>query len=102
MEFKEHKISNNTYKVNTFITHTGKSIKSHFAFDLTRSILQKMLSRKFAKIIPSLKSRPKDIRMLSISNEFREHGIQRAVSLRQFTSIKTTQKHYTRAVKDFK
>ena len=102
MEFKEHKISNNTYKVNTFITHTGKSIKVHFVFDLTRSILQKKFSRKFVKIIPSLKSRPKDIRMSSVSNEFREYGIQRAASLWHFTSIKTTQKHYTRVVKDFK
>ena len=102
MEFKEHKISNNTYKEKTFITPTGKSIKGHFVFDLTRSKLQKKFSRKFAKIIPGLKSRPKDIRMSSISNEFREHGIQRAASLGQHTSIKTTQKHYTRAVKDFK
>ena len=102
MEFKEHKISNNTYKEKTFVTPTGKSIKGHFVLDLTRSILQKKFSRKFAKIIPGLKSRPKDIRMSSISNEFREHGIQRAASLGQHTSIKTTQKHYTRAVKDFK
>ena len=102
MEFKEHKISNNTYKEKTFITPTGKSIKGHFVFDLTRSKLQKKFSKKFAKIIPGLKSRPKDTRMSSISNEFREHGIQRAASLGQHTSIKTTQKHYTRAVKDFK
>ena len=54
MEFKEHKISNNTYKEKTFITPTGKSIKGHFVFDLARSILQKKFSRKFAKIIPGL------------------------------------------------
>ena len=102
MEFKEHKISNGTYIEKVFITPTGKSIKGHFVFDLTRSMLQKKFSRKFAKLIPGLKSRPKDIRMSSISNEFREHGIQRAASLGQHTSIKTTQKHYTRAVKDFK
>ena len=102
MEFKEHKISNGTYNEKVFITPTGKSIKGHFVFDLTRSMLQKKFSRKFAKLIPGLKSRPKDIRMSSISNEFREHGIQRAASLGQHTSIKTTQKHYTRAVKDFK
>ena len=102
MEFKEHNISNNTYKEKTFITPTGKSIKGHFVFDLTRSKLQKKFPRKFAKLIPGLKSRPKDIRMSSISNEFKEHGIQRAASLGQHTSIKTTQNHYTRAVKDFK
>ena len=102
MEFKEHKISNGTYNEKVFITPTGKSTKGHFVFDLTRSMLQKKFSRKFAKLIPGLKSRPKDIRMSSISNKFREHGIQRAASLGQHTSIKTTQKHYTRAVKDFK
>ena len=94
MEFKEHKISNGTYIEKVFITPTGKSIKDHFVFDLTRSMLQKKFSRKFAKLITGLKSRPKDIRMSSISNEFRDHGIQRAASLGQHTSIKTTQKHY--------
>ena len=44
-------------------------------FDLTRSKLQKKFSRKFAMLIRDMKSRPKDIRMLSISNEFREHRI---------------------------
>ena len=102
MKFKEHKISNGTYNEKIFITPTGKSIKGHFVFDLTRSMLQKKFSRKFAKLIPGLKSRPKGIRMSSISNEFREHGIQRAAPLGQHTSIKTTQKNYTRDVKDFK
>ena len=41
MEFKEMKISQNTYNEKTFITPTGKSIKGHFVFDLTRSKLQK-------------------------------------------------------------
>ena len=49
-----------------------------------------------------MKSRPNDIRMSSISNEFREHGIQRATSLGLHTSVKTTQEHYTRIVKGFK
>ena len=49
-----------------------------------------------------MKSRPKDIRMSSISNEFREHRIQRASSLGLHTSVKTTQEHYTRIAKDFK
>ena len=49
-----------------------------------------------------MKSRSKDIRMLSISNEFREHGIQRVFSLGLHTSVKTTQEHYTRIAKDFK
>ena len=102
MEFKEMKISQNTYNEKTFITPTGKSIKRHFVFDLAWSKLQKKISRKFAKLIPGLKSRLKDIRMSSISNKFIEHRIQRAASLEQHTSIKTTQKHYARAVKDFK
>ena len=76
MQYKEQKISSNVLKKKTFITYTGKSIKGHFVFDLTRSMLQKKFSRKFAKLIPNLKSRPKDIRMLFILNEFREHGIQ--------------------------
>ena len=49
-----------------------------------------------------MKSRPKDIRMSSISNEFREHGIQRTSSLGLHTSVKTTQEHYTGIAKDFK
>ena len=102
MEYKEMKISQGTYKEKIFITPTGKSIKGHFVFDLTRSILQKKFSRKFAKLVPGLKSRPKDIRMSSISNEFKEHGIHKAASLGQHTSIKTTKKHYTRVLKDFK
>ena len=75
------KISQDTYNEKTFITPTGKSIKGHFDFDLTRSKLQKKFSRKFAKLISGLKSKPKDIRMSSISNEFRKLGIQRATSL---------------------
>ena len=81
MEFKEMKISQDTYNKKTFITPTGKSIKDHFVFNLTRSKLQKKFSRKFAKLITCLKSLPKDIRMSSISNEFREHEIQRVASL---------------------
>ena len=41
MEFKEMKINQGIYKERTFITPTAKSIKGHFVFDLTRSILQK-------------------------------------------------------------
>ena len=80
MEFKEM-ITQDTYNEKTFISPTGKSIKGHFVFHLTRSILQKKFSRKFAKLIPGLKSRPKDIRTPSISNIFREHVIQRVASL---------------------
>ena len=40
--------------------------------------------------------------MSSISNELRELGIQSAVSLFNHTLIKTSKKHYTRAVKYFK
>ena len=35
MEFKEMKISQDTYNEKAFITPTGKSIKGHFVFDLT-------------------------------------------------------------------
>ena len=81
MEFKEMKISKDTYNEKIFITPTGKSIKDHFVFNLTRSKLQKKFSKKFAKLITCLKSLSKDIRMSSISNEFREHEIQRVASL---------------------
>ena len=60
------KITHNTYNEKTYITPTGKSVKFNFVFDLTRSKLQKKFSKKFAKLIPGLKSRPKDIRMSSI------------------------------------
>ena len=39
MQYKEQKISSNVLKKKTFITYTGKSIKGHFVFYLTRSIL---------------------------------------------------------------
>ena len=42
MEFKEIKISQDTYNEKTFITPSGKSIKGYFVFDLTRSMLQKI------------------------------------------------------------
>ena len=87
MNFKEMKVNNGTYQIRSFTTPTGKTITGHFVFDLTRSKLQKKISRKFAKLIPDMKSRPKDIRMSSISNEFREHGIQRASSLGLHTSV---------------
>ena len=96
------KVNFGTYQIKSFTTPTGKTIIGHFVFDLTRSKLQKKISRKFAKLIPDMKSRPKDIRMSSISNEFREHGIQRASSLELHTLVKTTQEHYTRIAKDFK
>ena len=59
------KISQDTYNEKTFITHTGKSIKGHFVFNLIRSKLQKKFSRKFVKLIPGLKSRPKDTNKIS-------------------------------------
>ena len=96
------KVNNRKYEVRSYTTPTGKTITGHFVFDLTRSKLQRKFSRKFAKLIPGLKLRPKDIRMSSISNEFREHGIQKASSHGLHTSVKTTQQHYTRIAKDFK
>ena len=77
MMFKKTKVNNGKYEVRSYTTPTGK-------------------------LITGLKSRPKDIRMSSISNEFREHGIQKASSLGLHTSVKTTQQHYTRIAKDFK
>ena len=74
----------------------------HFVFNLTRLKLQQKFSRKFAKLISDMKSRPKNIRISSISSEFRENGIQRASSLGLHTSVKTTQEHYTRIANDFK
>ena len=102
MMFKNLKVNNGKYEVRSYTTPTGKLITGNFVFDLTRSKLQKKFSRKFAKLIPGLKSRPKDIRMRSISNEFREHGIHKASSLGLHTSVRTTQQHYTRIAKDFK
>ena len=65
-------------------------------------MLQKSFSRKLAKIVAHLKSTPKDNRISSIINWFRDYEIQRAVSLGQYTSIRTTQKYYAGAAKDFK
>ena len=93
MEFKEHKINNGTYNEKVFITTTGKSIKGHFVFDLTRSMLQKKFSRKFAKLIPGLKSRHKIPEchpfQMSLENmEFKEqHHLDNILQLRQLRSI---------------
>ena len=101
MNLKEMKVNNGTYQIRSFTTPTGKIITCHFFwFDKIKT--SKEILTKFAKLIPDVKSRPKDIRMSSISNEFREHGIQRASSLGLHTSVKTTQEHYTRIAKDFK
>ena len=43
------KISQDTYNEKTFITPTGKSIKGHFVFDLTRSKLQKKFQESLQK-----------------------------------------------------
>ena len=59
MNFKEMKVNNGTYQIRSFITPTGKTITSHFVFDLTRSKLQKKFSRKFAKLIPDIKIKTK-------------------------------------------
>ena len=61
IKFRELKISQDTNYVKAFIIPTGKSIKAHFIFDLTRFKLQKKISRKFAKVITGLKSILKDI-----------------------------------------
>ena len=101
MEFKELKISQSTYKKKICITPTDKSIKGHFVFTWRDLYFEKSFQESLSKFIPGLKSRPKDIRMSSISNEFKEQGIHRAASLGHHTSINTTKKHYTRVVKDY-
>ena len=74
----------------------------NFVFDLTRSKLQKKFSRKFKKPIPGQKLWSKDVRMSSISNEMRDHGIYRASSLGMHSAIKTTREHYIKEAKEFK
>ena len=96
------KVNNGKYEVRSYTTPNGKSITGHFVLDQIRSKLQKRFSRKIAKLIPDLKPRPKDIKMSSISKEFRENGVHKAFSLGLHTSVKTTQQHYTRIAKDFK
>ena len=84
---KSLKLNHDKYKERSFTTPTGRVIEGHFAFDLTRSKYLKRFSRKFSKLIPDLRSRPKDVRMSSISNEMREYGIHKASFLGQHTSI---------------
>ena len=50
-------------------------------FNFTRSKLPLEVYRKLAELIIDLKSRLKDIKMLSISKNFREHEIQKAAFL---------------------
>ena len=49
MQFIEYKINSNTYTEKTFVTPTDKLINGYFVYDLTRSTLQKKLTRKFVK-----------------------------------------------------
>ena len=102
IDSKNFKIENGSYHERSLTTSTGKTLTEHFVFDLTRSKLQKKLSRKFKKLIPDLQLRPKDIRMSSISNEMRDHGIFRASSLGMHSTIKTTREHYIREAQEFK
>ena len=102
IDFKNFKIENGRYHERSLTTSTGKTLTGHFVFDLTRSKLQKKFSRKFKKLIPGLKLRPKDIRMSSISNEMRDHGIYRASSLGMHSTIRTTREHYIREAQEFK
>ena len=102
IDFKNFKIENGKYHERSLTTSTGKTLTGNFVFDLTRSKLQKKFSRKFKKLIPGLKLRPKDIRMSSISNEMRDHGIYRASSLGRHATIRTTREHYIREAQEFK
>ena len=79
----------------TVTTPTGKKIVGHFIFNLTKYRFEKKFSRKFKRMFPNLKLRPKDIRISSLSNEMKEFEIHREASLGQHT-ITTTKRHYTR------
>ena len=54
------------------------------------------------KIASNIKSRPNDIKFVLISNDFKEHEMQRAASLGQHTLNKSTQKQYQKTMKNFK
>ena len=76
------KVNDVIYQIILFTTLTWKSNTDHFVFDFTKSKLGKEnINKKVSKVIPYIKSRPKDIRISSISNELREIGIQREFSL---------------------
>ena len=96
IDLKNFKIDNERYYERRLTTSTGKTLTGHFVFDLTSSKLQKKFSKKFKKLISGLQLRPKDIRMSSISNKTRDHGIYRASSLGMHSTIKTTREHYIR------
>jgi integrase len=101
MEFRDYKMREGTYEVKTKTTPTRNEITGHFVFDVTRSTLQKKFSRKFKKLIPGFNPRAKDVRMSSLSNEMKDHGIHRATSLALHTSSRMTRTHYIRTAKDF-
>ena len=98
----DFKIENGRYHERGLTTSTGKTLTGYFVFDLARSKFHKKFSRKFKKLIPGLQLRPKDIRMSSISNEMRDHGIYRASSLGIHSTIKTTREHYIKETQEFK
>ena len=62
MNFKEMKVNNGMFQIRSFKTPIDKTIIRRFVLYLTRSKLQKKLSRKFEKLIPNMKSRTKDIK----------------------------------------
>ena len=101
IDFKHFKIENGRYHERSLTTSAGRTLAGHFEFDLTRSKLQKKFSKEFKKLIPDLKLKPKDIRMSSISNEMRDHGIYRASSLGMHSTIRTTREHYIREAQNF-
>ena len=101
IDFKIFKIENGEYHERSLTNSTGKHWQD-ILFNLAKSKLRKKLSRKFKKLVPGLKLRPKDIRMPSISNEMRDHVIYRASSLGMHSTIRTTREHYIREAKEFK
>ena len=56
----------------SFVTPTNKEIVDHFVIGLTKYLFKKKLSRKLKRLFWDLKSRPKDVRMSSISNEMKD------------------------------
>ena len=99
IDFKNFKIENGRYHERSLTTPTGKALTGHFVFDLTRSKLQKKFSKKFKKLIPGLKLRPKDIRMSPILNKMRDHWIYSFITRNAFyykNSKRTLHKRGTR------
>jgi hypothetical protein len=81
-------------------TSNRKILKGPFVFDLSRKRLASKFKDNFSKLIPGIKIRAKDIRMSSLTDERKEHGLTRASSLAHHTNSKMTLRHYIRGAKN--